>query len=74
MKWSEIRIFIYLNQFSGSMKKVSAKDGVTTFVQSMLQSAADNREVKPQTRHDLVHQEDVDKIMTNLKKGIVRRN
>ena len=73
MKWSGITIFIYLNQFCCGMKKTTAKDGVTTFVQSMLQSAADNREVKPQTRHDLVHQEDVDKIMANLKKGIVRR-
>ena len=55
------------------MKK-TGKDGVQTFVQSMLQSAVEKKEVMPQTRHDMVNQEDVDKIMANLKKGIVRRN
>ena len=49
------------------------RDGVSNFVGSMLDSAAENKEVKPQTRYDNVDQDQLQKTMENLKKGIVRR-
>ena len=47
--------------------------GVPNFVRSMLDSAKDNKEVKPQTRYDNVNDSDIEKVMANLKKGIARR-
>ena len=49
------------------------RDGVSNFVGSMLDSAAENKEVKPQTRYDNVDQDQLQKTMENLKKGNVRR-
>ena len=54
------------------MKKIG-RDGVQTFVQSMLQSAEEKREVKPQTRHDNVDPAEIEQLMANLKKGMVRK-
>lgn len=39
----------------------------------MLQSAQENKEVKPQTRFDGVNPADIAKIMEDIKKGKVRR-
>ncbi len=50
-------------------KKVIQSD----FVRTMLTSAEERKEVKPQTRHDLVNQEELDLVMANIKKGVVRR-
>ena len=55
------------------MKPTQKKVGPSTFVESMLQSAQESKEVKPQTRFDNVNPSDIDKVMANLKKGIVRR-
>lgn len=50
-----------------------AKSGVDNFVNAMLTSAQENKEVKPQAVNNNVNEEQLQKIMTNLKKGIVRR-
>ena len=55
-----------------AMKPIK-REGVPNFVSSMLESAEDVREVKPQTRYDHVDPEQLEKTMANLKKGIVRR-
>ncbi len=47
--------------------------GVPNFVKTILESAKDDREVKPQTRYDNVNDSDIEKVMANIKKGIVRR-
>ena len=65
-------MFIYLQEFPVDMKKIG-RDGVQTFVQSMLQSAEEKREVKPQTRHDNVNPAEIEQLMANLKKGLVRK-
>ncbi len=49
------------------------KDGASIFVASMLQSAEENKEVKPQTRYDNVDPAQIDKVMANIKKGLVRK-
>ena len=54
-------------------EKTNKRAGVPNFVHSMLESAEDVREVKPQTRYDHVDQDQLEKTMANLKKGIVRR-
>ena len=54
-------------------KPTPKKDGASIFVASMLQSAQDNKEVKPQTRHDNVDPQEIDKLMANIKKGLVRK-
>ncbi len=54
-------------------KIVAKKDGVQNFVSSMIDSSKDNREVKPQTRFDNVDTAEIDKLMANIKKGLVRR-
>ena len=43
------------------------------FVESMLQSAQENKDVKPQTRFDNVNPTDIEKIMANLKKAQFRK-
>lgn len=48
------------------------KDGVSNFVLSMLQSAQENKEVKPQTRHDNVDPAEIEKVMANIKKGTLK--
>ena len=54
-------------------KPTPKKDGASIFVASMLQSAQDNQEVKPQTRFDNVDAEQIDKVMANIKKGLARK-
>lgn len=54
-------------------QKPVKKDGASIFVASMLQSAQDTKEVKPQTRYDNVDQEQIDKVMANIKKGLARK-
>lgn len=52
--------------------KIIKTDATASFVQSMLQSAQEVKEVKPQTRHDHVDMAELDKIMARLKKGQLR--
>lgn len=54
-------------------QKEVKKTGTTNFVDTMLQSAQENKEVKPQTRFDNVNPNDLTKVMENLKKGIIRK-
>jgi hypothetical protein len=56
-----------------NQKPVPKKDGASNFVASMLQSAQENKEVKPQTRYDNVDPAQIDKVMANIKKGLVRK-
>jgi len=49
------------------------REGALNFVDSMLHSAQETKEVKPQTRYDRVNPEDIEKVMASLKKGVVRR-
>lgn len=56
-----------------NQKPVPKKDGASIFVASMLQSAQDNKEVKPQTRYDNVDPQEIDKVMANIKKGLARK-
>jgi len=49
------------------------REGPLNFVDSMLHSAQETKEVKPQTRYDNVNPADIEKVMANLKKGVVRR-
>lgn len=55
------------------MIKPIKKEGAPTFVESMLHSAQDTKEVKAQNRYDNVNPADIEKVMANLKKGVVRR-
>jgi len=55
------------------LKKIQKKDGASIFVASMLQSAQENKEIKPQTRHDNVDPTEIEKVMANIKKGIARK-
>lgn len=54
-------------------KPTPKKDGASTFVASMLQSTQETKEVKPQTRHDNVDPAQIEKVMANIKKGMVRK-
>lgn len=54
-------------------KPTQKKDGASIFVASMLQSAQDNKEVKPQTRYDNVDPQQIDQVMANIKKGLGRK-
>ncbi len=56
-----------------NQKPTVKKDGASIFVSSMLQSAQENKEVKPQTRYDNVDPGQIDKLMANIKKGLVRK-
>ena len=56
-----------------SQKQPVKKDGASIFVASMLQSAQDNKEVKPQNRYDDVDPKEIDKLMANIKKGLARK-
>ncbi len=49
------------------------KDGTTIFVDSLLQSAQETKQVKPQTRYDHVDEKELEKTMANLQKGMIRR-
>ena len=53
-------------------KTEQKKGGVSNFVDSMLKSAQESKEVKPQTRYDRVDEAQLEKTMMNLKKGVVR--
>ncbi|MBS3165942.1 hypothetical protein J4444_02365 [Candidatus Woesearchaeota archaeon] len=54
-------------------EKPIKREGALNFVDSMLSSAKDTTEVKAQTRFDGVNPTDIEKVMANLKKGIVRK-
>ena len=54
-------------------QKPVKKDGASIFVASMLESAQDTKEVKPQTRYDNVDPQEIDKLMANIKKGLGRK-
>lgn len=56
-----------------NQKPMQKKDGASIFVASMLQSAQENKEIKPQTRYDNVNPEQIDKLMANIKKGLARK-
>lgn len=65
----------YQNDFLSYMtQKPLKKDSASIFVASMLQSAQENKEVKPQTRYDNVDQEQIDQVMANIKKGLARKS
>jgi len=55
------------------MEQKDVKRGPPGFVDAMLKSAQENKEVSAQTRHDHVDEQQLDKFMMNLKKGIVRK-
>lgn len=54
-------------------KKTGVTPGVGNFVDSMLKSAEEKKEVKPQTRYDHVDTAELDQLMASIKKGAVRR-
>ena len=54
-------------------KKTGVTPGVGNFVDSMLKSAEEKKEVKPQTRYDDVDMTELDQLMASIKKGAVRR-
>lgn len=50
------------------------KEGVSNFLGTMVSSANDRpQEVKPQTTFTNVNEQEIEKVMANLKKGIIRR-
>ncbi|HIG92833.1 MAG: hypothetical protein QT02_C0010G0004 [archaeon GW2011_AR9] len=49
------------------------KEGVFNFVDTMLKSADETKEVKPQNRYDTVDPAEIEKVMANLKKGMMRK-
>jgi len=49
------------------------REGSLNFVDCMLQGAEEIKEVKPHTRYDNANAADIEKVMANLKKGVVRR-
>lgn len=49
------------------------KERAANFVDAMLKSAQDTKEVKPQTRFDYVDQKELDKLMAKLQKGEVKK-
>ena len=49
------------------------REGVFNFVDSMLQSAQDTKEVQPQTRYDHVDPKQLERQLMDLQKGIVRK-
>ena len=49
------------------------KEGSAIFVSSMLQSAQEVKEVKPQTRYDHVNEKELEKTMASLQKGMGRK-
>lgn len=55
------------------MEKPAKKDGVFNFVDTVLKSAQESKEVKPQNRYDDVDPADIEKVMANLKKGMMRK-
>ena len=52
-------------------QKPLKKEGDATFVQSMLHSAEDRTETRPQTRYDMVDNQQLGRVMENLQKGII---
>ena len=54
-------------------QKPIKREGVPNFVSTVLKSASENKEVRPQNRYDNVNPADIEKVMANLKKGIVRK-
>lgn len=54
-------------------QKPTAKKDITNFVTTMLQSAQETKEVNPQTRYDNVDPQQIEKVMANLKKGMLRK-
>ena len=53
--------------------KLVKKDGTTIFVDSLLRSAQETKQVKPQTRYDQVDEKELEKTMASLQKGMIRR-
>lgn len=53
--------------------KPERKGGAANFVDTMLERARENKPVTPQTRFDQVDEVQLEQVMTNLKKGVVRR-
>ena len=56
-----------------AIKPTLKRAGPLNFVDSMLLSAQETKEVKPQNRYDNVNPADIEKVMASLKKGVVRR-
>ncbi len=54
-------------------QKPAQKKDVSNFVASMLQSAQETKEVKPQTRYDNVDPAQIEKVMANIKKGMLKK-
>ena len=54
-------------------KPAKIKEGTEIFVNSLLQSAQETKEVKPQTRYDHVDEKALGLTMANLQKGMIRR-
>lgn len=52
--------------------KIVKTESTTSFVESMLKSAQEVKEVKPQTRHDHVDMAELEKVMAKIKKGQMR--
>ena len=55
------------------MAEKPKKEGVSIFVSSMLESAQDIKEVKPQTRYDNVNPAEIEGVMDKIKRGTFRR-
>ncbi len=47
------------------------REGTGNFVDSMLRSAENRTETKPQTRFDLVDHQQLDRVMESLQKGAI---
>ena len=58
---------------SMNQPKLVKKDGTTIFVDSLLRSAQETKQVKPQTRYDQVDEKELEKTMASLQKGMIRR-
>ncbi len=49
------------------------RENTNGFVDSMLKSAQENKEVKPQTRYEGVNPNDIENILNEIKKGKFRK-
>lgn len=49
------------------------RENTNSFVDSMLKSAQENKEVKPQTRYEGVNPNDIENILNEIKKGKFRK-
>lgn len=55
------------------MESNTKKEATGNFIRAMLQSVEEKKEVKTQTRHDNVNPAEIEQLMANLKKGLVRK-